>query len=248
MTTIVSGFFYEKKSNCKTFDDYYTYGKSLLELDIPKIIFLDELMYDHVINNSVINDSTYLVCIKKEEFYLFNMINSIENFGIRENSQKNTLTYCVIICLKPEIMNKAITLNIFGTDQFLWIDFGIKHVCKNLSDSEFTGYIHNMCMEKYHNVRIAGIWDIQNVYPELDIFINIHWYFAGGVFGGDKMSLLKFGNLMKEKCIDIVTRYKTITWEVNVWYLLYKENPELFDIYKCDHNSSILTNYNKLKE
>ena len=48
---------------------------------------------------------------------------------------------------------------------------------------------------------------------------------------------------MKEKCITIMTTKNTIMWEVNIWYLIYIENKELFNIYKCDHNSSLVFNY-----
>ena len=32
-------------------------------------------------------------------------------------------------------------------------------------------------------------------------------------------------------------------WEVNIWYLVYKENKELFDNYYCNHNNTIIDNY-----
>lgn len=56
-------------------------------------------------------------------------------------------------------------------------------------------------------------------------------------------SLEKFASLIKSKCIDIMTSKNTIMWEVNIWYLIYKENKSLFDIYNCNHNSSLIDNY-----
>jgi len=32
-------------------------------------------------------------------------------------------------------------------------------------------------------------------------------------------------------------------WEVNIWYIIYNENKHLFDIYKCNHDNSIIENY-----
>ena len=77
----------------------------------------------------------------------------------------------------------------------------------------------------------------------MNIYKSIHWYFAGGVFGGDSKSLIKFANLVKEKCIETITLNNTIMWEVNIWWIIYKENTELFSIYKCDHDNSIIDNY-----
>ena len=48
---------------------------------------------------------------------------------------------------------------------------------------------------------------------------------------------------MKEKCIKIINEKKTLMWEVNIWYLIYKENNNLFDCYNCDHNESVVSNY-----
>jgi hypothetical protein len=77
----------------------------------------------------------------------------------------------------------------------------------------------------------------------VDILRQISWYFAGGVFGGNKNSLLQFADLMKEKCIEIINSYNTIMWEVNIWYILYTENPNLFQPYPCNHSISIIDNY-----
>ena len=48
---------------------------------------------------------------------------------------------------------------------------------------------------------------------------------------------------MKNKCIEIITKNNTIMWEVNIWYLIYRENKDLFDSYVCDHNNTIIDNY-----
>ena len=69
------------------------------------------------------------------------------------------------------------------------------------------------------------------------------WCFAGSVFGGDIKSLLIFSEKTKEMCIKIIQKKNTIMWEVNIWYLVYKELPDLFDYYSCDHNSSLIDNY-----
>ena len=75
------------------------------------------------------------------------------------------------------------------------------------------------------------------------MYKNIIWYFAGGVFGGNKENLIKFANKTKEMCIKIIEEKHLIMWEVNIWYLIYKENTDLFDCYTCDHNSSLIDNY-----
>jgi hypothetical protein len=48
---------------------------------------------------------------------------------------------------------------------------------------------------------------------------------------------------MKNKCISYIHEYKNFIWEVNIWYLIYIENKELFDTYNSNHNSSLIQNY-----
>ena len=101
-------------------------------------------------------------------------------------------------------------------------------------------YLH--LIKKYDKIRIASIWNLDNLY-NINLYKNIAWYFAGGIFGGDINSLNQFANLMKEKCIEIITTKNTIMWEVNIWYLIYNENKELFDSYYGNHDNTIIDNY-----
>jgi hypothetical protein len=48
---------------------------------------------------------------------------------------------------------------------------------------------------------------------------------------------------MKKKCIDYISEKKSFIWEVNLWYLIYLENKDLFNFYNCDHDLSLITNY-----
>jgi hypothetical protein len=145
------------------------------------------------------------------------------------------------MCSKTEWITKAIELNYFNSTNFIWIDFGIKHIF-NCDDNDFIKKIENINKKIYTKIRIGSIWKLDIQYYG-DIYKDIRWYFAGGVFGGDIKSLIQFTDLMKEKCIYIMKTKNTIMWEVNIWYLIYKEIPDLFDYYTCDHNSSLIENY-----
>ena len=128
-----------------------------------------------------------------------------------------------------------------NSDNFIWLDFGIKQVF-NCSDDEFIQKLNNLQYKQYDKVRIGHIWDLSLRY-NIDILRQISWYFAGGVFGGNKISLLKFADLMKDKCIEIMNVTYSIMWEVNIWYILYSKTPDLFEPYPCNHSNSIIDNY-----
>jgi hypothetical protein len=241
MTTIVSSFYSSvNKRQDRKFDDYLNYGIFLLKANIPKIIFTDEEMYEKI--HQYENENTKIILSKKEDIYLYQYIDSLENFDVHSTSPlKDTLEYIFIMCSKTEIVSKAIELNYFNTDNFVWVDFGIKHIFR-CSDEEFMHNIELLNSKIYDKVRIASIWN-PNLNYLINIYKNVAWYFAGGVFGGNKDYLIDFANKTKETCLDVIEKQKTIMWEVNIWYLVYSKYSYIFDLYSCDHNDSIIVNY-----
>ena len=186
--------------------------------------------------------NTNIVKIKKKDIYLYEYINSLSQFNLNtDNPKKDTIEYIITQCNKTEWVKSAIELNTFNTNNFIWVDFGIRYIF-NCSDEEFIEKINELKYKVYKNVRIGNIWNLQNNY-NINIYKDIAWYFAGGIFGGNKESLLHFSNKIKEKCIDIILTKNTLMWEVNIWYLIYNENKEIFDNYSCNHNNSIIDNY-----
>jgi hypothetical protein len=243
MTTLVSAFFSNvNKIKDRNIDDYMIHGISLAKATIPKIIFADNDMYERI--KCFENENTKIILTEKKDIYLYEYINDITEFNVHStNPLKDTVEFMFIMCNKTEIIRKAMEINPFNTNQFVWVDFGIKHVF-TCSETEFQIKIESLKDKTYEKVRIASIWNPMYDYQiQIDIFKDITWYFAGGVFGGSRESLLEFTNLTKEMCISIIKEKHTIMWEVNIWYIIYKMRPKLFDLYQSDHNNTIIDNY-----
>jgi hypothetical protein len=244
MSTIVSAFvsnINERYSD--SLKRYYEHGKILMKSTTPKVIFVDEIMFN-LIGCDYDKTNTLIIKINKTDSYLYNYSSYLTKFHVNSTDHsKDTIEFMFTMCNKTEWVKRAIYLNHFKTEHFIWIDFGIKHIFQGLyTNEEFVEKIDKLKDKKYNKIRIGGIWNINYEYA-IDIYKDVSWYFAGGVFGGNINSLKKFGNLMKTKCIDIMTSKNTIMWEVNIWYLIYKENRELFNIYDCNHDKSLIDNY-----
>ena len=236
--TIVSAFVSDVNSN-RDIDKYINYGINLLRINVSKIIFIEKDIYNNFLSNQVFNN-THFIFFEKEENYLYNF--NITNFSITtNNSSKDTLDYLFVQCHKTEWIKLAIENNYYNSEQFIWLDFGIYHIFNNNQDL-FDKSIHSLLNKKYDLVRIASIWNPDLIY-NTNIHQNICWYFAGGVFGGNKNSLVKFADIMKNKCISYIQEHKNFVWEVNFWYLIYTENKDLFDIYTANHDPLIILNY-----
>jgi hypothetical protein len=241
MTTMVTAFISNANHrNDRNTDNYIEYGKKLLKCPIKKIVFFDEA-YIKVFQKDYFNDNTIIIPIKKENNYLYKYSDLITKFSLTSTQpKKDTLDYMFLICNKTEFMRTAIEINPFNTNQFVWVDFGINHIFRN-EEAIFTDVINNLEIKIYDKVRIASIWEPET--HHINLYTDVAWYFAGGAFGGDSKSLIKFADLTKQICIKTIEEHQTIMWEVNIWYKVYLENKELFSIYKCDHNPSLLINY-----
>jgi len=243
MTTLVSGFLtnVNQKRDCNI-ENFVELGVLLLKAKIPKIIFVDEIMYEQI--KTYENECTKIILVAKTDYELYQYMNGnvLTNFHLHtNNTEKDTIEFMFTMCNKTEWIRQAIDLNYFNTEQFVWVDFGIRHVFRS-DDDNYINTLESLHNKKYENVRIGTIWNLQNLY-NVNIYKDITWYFAGGVFGGNKEKLLMFADLMKEKCLQIISQEKTIMWEVNIWYLIYLDNKELFETYHCDHNDTIINHY-----
>jgi hypothetical protein len=233
MVTIVSAFINRYEKDSEEFISYLKRGEDLLKLDQSKIIFIDEDIYDKI--REFENEKTKIIKINKRDLYLNRYKNKISNKNlITDNPEKDTIDYIIIQCNKTEWIREAINLNRFNTDEFVWIDFGITQF-KKLIDN-FPKIERNIIK----NVRIGQIWNLSREPNE--IYKKVNWFFAGGVFGGGSESLLIFADLMRDKCKELCNK-GILMWEVNIWYLIWKDHSDLFNPYYCDHNESIIFNY-----
>jgi len=198
------------------------------------------------------------VFFNRNDIYLYKYKSIVTDFQVETNNQsKDTIDYMFVQCHKTEWVKMAITLTKQNSNKaidklnFLWIDYGIYHMIRNedLFKRELEGLVtrNNLNQKECNSIRIAGCWDLNLIYNNMnidtDIYKNITWYFAGSVFGGNETTLFDFADKMKEKCIQIIKNKQTLMWEINIWYLIYLENREMFNSYICNHDASIISNY-----
>ena len=241
-STIVTAFVTNKVFAYDIVRRYYEWGKLLVRSSTPKIIFVDQEMSDLITKDGYDQETTLLVPFERSEIYLYQYRDRLDRFNVSTpQPEKDNINFMFVMCHKTEWIRRAIELNPFQSDNFIWVDFGIKKV-DHCSEELFVEKLNRLRDKKYDKVRIGSIWNLSANY-NIDILRQISWYFAGGVFGGDTLSLLTFADLMKAKCIEIMEQENTITWEVNIWYLLYRDHPQLFTPYPSDHNHLLIDNY-----
>ena len=237
MTTIVTGFLKNVNTNKRKIDTYMEHGKQLLSLFCNKIMFVEQDVYDTYLKDEFF-PTTHFVIVKRKDNYLYEYMDHLTDpVFYTDNYGKDTMEYMMLICHKTEWVKKAIENNFFHSDQFVWIDFGIRHVLSSCQ------VIDAVLTKTYDCVRIAaGKTSLDSAIP-ISILHRVHWYFLGGIFGGNASSLCEFADKMKTLCIDIIKKNNILCWEVNIWFILYKMYPTLFSPYYSDHNNSMIVLY-----
>ena len=230
----------------------------------------DKPEYECIIQNET---QTLYIFFEKSMMYLYEYKHLISDFYLdTTNPKKDSIEYMFVQCYKTEWIRMAIQAieyiettdwktegmlnklcDFSENNQYVWMDFGLYHMFMT-DESFFNGLngFHNRietrfkaaCMNGHHfnTVYFASCWNPHDEFYR-NIYTQIYWVFAGSVFGGYKNALLRFAGLVRDKCIQIIQEKRHLMWEINVWYLVYKMCPELFDFYKCDHNYSIISNY-----
>lgn len=245
--TLVSGFLSQINTRQdRTIENYVKWSQHLLKCNIPKVIFLEQSIYDLYYSKNYANGlypQTYFVFIDHNSLSLSRYRKQITHPATSSNPSKDSLDYLLVQCNKTDWVHQAIDLNIFETDQYVWVDFGLYSIYQD--PKGFADALYALQNKNYQNIRIGKIWNLAET-PEskrLDIYKTVAWYFAGGVFGGHKDQLVLFNLLMQEKCKEIILQKHALMWEVNVWYLIYLENSHLFNPYYCNHDPGLLVHY-----
>ena len=239
VSAFITGINYREDRN---YDRYFSLAKQLLKIPINKIIFLDKSLMSYF--KEYVNEYTTLVSFNKNENYLYEYIDKLDNFELNtENPSKDTKEYMFTMAYKTEFIRKAIQLNNYKTNQFMWMDIGIKHMMDHLTQEEFSEKIMRLKYLEYpDHVRIPAIWNPDHDF-QIDIYKDICWCFAGSLFGGDKVKLIEFANLTQNECLRIVKEKKSLMWEINVWKLVYNIDRWRFLFYTCTHDTSIVDLY-----
>ena len=228
---LVTAFLYNKE-HYQNINFYKQYGVQLLEIKQNKVVFMDKSLIDIFLPYE--NEYTKILPTTETDMYLYPYLNTLDH-KIEGNINKDSNFFFSVMCNKTEWLRQAIKLQLYEGEQYIWIDFGIFKIFNQ--DIQLSN-LQNC----YNKVRIGHIWDLELIYS-VDIKRKIAWYFAGGLFGGNKNKLIEFADIMKETTLNFIKENNYLVWEVNLWYMIYKQHKELFDPYACDHNNSIVNNY-----
>jgi hypothetical protein len=221
--------------------NYIEYGTQLMSIDLPKVVFMDADTYAAYFAEREF-PLTRFVVITKKDIYLYDYMHLATKFElVTGNPKKDTIDFVFVQCMKTDWVRQAIELDAYGSEQYVWIDFGIMHFMESRANLE--NGMRQINTKKYDKVRIACGKPPDFPYFTRNVYHQLIWMFIGSVFGGDKSALARFAELMRERCLEILDTKNHLMWEINVWYLIFFENVRLFDRFISNHSPNLLTDY-----
>ena len=175
-----------------------------------------------------------LILCKKEELIAYAVMNRHCTHDLPRNINKDTHDYMILMNSKTEFMKRA--MKIIESKHYAWIDFGIFKIFKN-NGQDVLKRLSEFSNREFDGLHMPGCLPRQ----DLDSYLKgISWRFCGGFFVGDKKSIEVFTGLYDDFFEEIMRKYKTWLWEVNVWGILENEYRFFPNVYYADHNESMI--------
>lgn len=159
----------------------------------------------------------------------------------KRNFNKDTYEYLVYMNSRVELMEDAISENIWDTTHFAWVDFNITKLFKHKEPT--LAYLANLAnREKGYLapsvLAMPGCWSKPATTDSLGA--DISWRFCGGFFMGDEDSLYDFGEKYRDHFATFLEKYRVLPWEVNFWAYLESAHGWNPTWYKGDHNDTMV--------
>lgn len=218
-------------------EKFYEYLDVFYELGIsglPIILFTSPNL---VKKFRIFPSSVKVIGVPLETFELYKIgISSNCDLPNNRSQTKDTREFLSLMNTKIEFILRASEIS--EDETFIWVDFGILKIVKNID--RFINKLKSVNEKSFDKITIPGCWGMGRSFSVEEV----NWRFCGGFFVMPRKYIQSFYHHSKNVFTDFCTLslYK-ISWETNVWSLV-----EFFALrdnitwYFADHNDSILLN------
>lgn len=261
--TIVTSLYDIDRQNLdgRNWNQYLTWFAQTLRLNSPMVIFVDDDNLINLINDIRSNLPTQIVQLPLESSYYYQFKEQIEKVLNSEN-YKNKVTgnkriecrsslYNIVQYSKFFWVEKAIEMNFFSTDRYLWLDAGISRffesidlnnsfTSRNISDDDLKG---KLALQTF----IGVYTDLcSSDFISEDYFWDERSYVAGGIFLIHKDSMKSIKEMIDDVLINLMLKNFVMNNEQICLGYLLKKYPDkflLFRHYQSKHRNYEILNY-----
>jgi hypothetical protein len=232
--------------NNRGIDEYLELAKKfILQLPYPLVIYIDttessDKIYEFIQTNRHYKNKTQIVREPFENTYFYKDIDRIRELQqiypiYNGRLEHETPHYIVLNNNKFWWLEQTIRQNPFSSERFMWMDFGINHVARNVEK------IHTWIHDIPEKIRQMCINPLTESSDYKDVFHTIYHHYAGGLFSGSAKYMQKYIDAFKSTTEKI---YSENWYQIDeaVMTIVHNENPEWFDDFYGDY-AGIIANY-----
>ena len=241
--TLVTGFIdrtrYDPGAPKRPVEFYLEHGKALLALPVPKVVFMEEHIQELLKDALAVAPTTHVVTTTKEamEYWPLRPRMLVCPLPPGANPEKDTHDYFILMLNKLQWCCQAAEANPWGTETFVWMDFGINYLLKTMPLQE--AVTKTQWDVQLGKIRIPGCWPL---YYPISYPTALCWHFCGTLFAGDKTALTR-AQVLQKVVVDQLLENGMATWEVTVWSHIAQLDPTLYDWYPADHNDLLFSRF-----
>jgi hypothetical protein len=229
----------DKIGDGRTIQDYLSWFEKTLSLNVTMTIFIDEQFFDFVSERRS-PENTQIIVQKLEEIPFYPWREKIEEIITSNHYKSKMLDTKRIECINPLYnviqyskfgwIKRAIELNKFDSDYFMWMDAGCSRFFGNFNVSDSWPNQEKIKIDKF---LIQGNQNTYRYFPNLNIEKYI-WdnnsTLVGTLFGGGRDVMLdvyeKINLIFKENMID----NDCVNNEQFALSIMLKKYPKIFNV------------------
>ncbi len=246
-------------SYSRSVDKYFENCVKVLKQKYPLFIFTTEEYRERCIEIRKQVDPyltyTKVVVIPLEQLFLYDKLDLIKQVQINNlgnilgaiHSREPEFTvpeYIIIISNKLKFMKQVATDNLYGSQIFQWIDFGIH---ANIISETCNDRIFDTIMYKSGKIRIVGFVVPTTISDRMSYYNSHNSTLAAGLFGGDVKTICTLSDLYDEEFNTMIQSGLMNQEQYILYYILCKQT-EFFDYFICggwnELGTSFLTSNN----
>ena len=235
MTTIVTSYFQLNQSKASHLQ-YVEWMKNMLMIDNPMIIFCDEKT-EEIIDMFRIgkHDKTHIIVTNFKEFYSYKYANHfLQHYKMdKEQHVGHNMFLYMIWSEKSHFLKRAIELDPFKTEYFLWVDIG----CFRRPNTEYINWPNPKKMDSLDKTKVLLLLvqsfthhELQcNSLEKLPTFQYAN-RIGGTMFGGGKNVLLKWHEKYYEMLEYFISINRFIGKDQSIMNSVYLLNKEMCNL------------------
>ena len=222
------------KKNIKPYD-YFDQSKQTLSIRQNMVIFVSASMVDRVYEfrrSLGLKSKTKIIEVNaRDHLYMLDQLPRVACNIDKNVPPYNIPKYIMAVNSRYNLIQRAIDMNVFGSDYFAWVDFSAGHIVDIPADTLIR-------YNNEHKIRLSWIGRISGTgEPDNPFYFKYNYKCCGGgVFVGHKYMMTELIRIHHEEFVRLMDAGYCIN-DDKLLFIIFEKYPRLFDMYVAGYKN-----------